>query len=182
MKLSRKIISLIFLSIFIVSVGSVSAQESENTIPSWIKAVANAWGTDQITDLEYKNAMEFLIEYGIIQIDTVHVNQVTLSDEAERLYQLEINQKEDRINILEKQVTDVGLDNSKLLQSIVEKDQTMAQLQTDLKNEKADFKKYKDDYPLKVGTIGGKLVNADTIRELETKIQELEEELKEYRQ
>lgn len=172
-----KLLPLLLLPLLLIPVYA----ETENPIPSWIKAVANAWGTDQITDSEYRDAMGFLIEQGIIQIDTVQINEITLSDETERLYQLEIKQNEDRINILKNEVKNVGLDNSHLLQSIVEKDQTIEKLQLDLKTTKDEFKTYKDDYPLKVGNIGGKMVNADTIRELERKIQELEQELEEYR-
>ena len=172
---------LLFIPLLLIPAFAQEDNKFGDGIPSWIKAVANAWGTDQISDSEYKNAMAFLIEYGIIQIDTVQINQVTLSDEAERLYQLEINQKEDRISILENEVEAVGLDNSKLLVSIVEKDQEIDKLQLDLKTVRDEFKTYKEDYPLKVGNIGGKMVNVDTIRELEGKIQELEQELEEYK-
>lgn len=75
-----------------------------------------------------------------------------------------------------------GLDNSKLLLSITEKNETIELLTSERDRIKDEFQKYKEEYPLKVGKIGGKLVNADTIRELERKIQELEQELEKAKQ
>ena len=49
----------------------VYAQETQNEIPSWIKVVAGAWYNGEITDSEYKDAQEFLIENGIFDVDRV---------------------------------------------------------------------------------------------------------------
>lgn len=51
----------------------VYAQESDYTIPSWIKSVALAWANDLITDSEYQEAMKFLIEQNIIVVDSSNV-------------------------------------------------------------------------------------------------------------
>lgn len=116
------IIPLLFIPVFAQELESID----DNLIPEWIKPTAAWWSEGKITDSEYLEGLKYLIEDGIIPIDTVQVNQITLSDETERLYQLEINQKEDKINILENEVESVGLDNSHLLQSIVEKDRIIA--------------------------------------------------------
>jgi len=165
------------LGISMVNAQEVSeiAEESDYTIPPWIKGIAAYWVDDNLVDAEFRNAMEYLIQQGIFVIESVRITETTLSDEEERLYQLEIAQRDDRITILKDELEDTGKDNAILLQSIVEKDQIIKQSQTSLKNVKSEFETYKEDYPLKVGYIGGKLVNADTIRELEQQIKELEQ-------
>jgi len=55
------IIPLLFIPVF--------AQEPEYKIPSWVKVVAGAWANGGIDDVEYQNAMGFLIENGIISIN-----------------------------------------------------------------------------------------------------------------
>lgn len=157
---------------------SINAQiDPEPVIPSWIKVVADAWANDGITDSEYRDAMGFLIEAGIIQIDTVQINEITLSDETERLYQLEINQKEDRINILENEVEGVGLDNSDLLNSIVNLQDIIVQRDLHI----VELEQNKSE---KVGNIGEEKITPSNTNGLEerieiqkTTIKELEEKI-----
>ena len=54
--------------IFIIFTGIAVAQE--NTIPSWIKNIVVFWGDDKISDIEFINAMEYLIENDVITIES----------------------------------------------------------------------------------------------------------------
>ena len=45
---------------------SVSAQEQ---VPSWVKNTAGWWATDVISETEFVNAIEFLIENNIITLE-----------------------------------------------------------------------------------------------------------------
>jgi len=42
--------------------------ESVKDIPSWVKEIAIAWGNGQITDEEFRNAIQYLISVGILQV------------------------------------------------------------------------------------------------------------------
>ena len=56
---------------------SVSAQEQ---VPSWVKNTAGWWATDVISETEFVNAIEFLINHKII-----HVNTYSASGESEQV-------------------------------------------------------------------------------------------------
>lgn len=158
---------------------------SNQEIPAWVKGVAQFWVEGNINDSEFGEAITFLIEEEIITIDSVNIqNVLPISDEEKRLYDLEISQKDVIIASLKNEIETVGLDNSHLLNSIVEKENTIMNLQNSLDQVNNDFQQYKDDYPLKVGNIGGSQVNADTVQQLEQRnidleliIQELEAEI-----
>ena len=63
-----KVLSGLVLSLIIIS--SVGFAYSQNdTIPSWIKGVAGFWAEDKVTDQEFIEALEFLLESNVIQID-----------------------------------------------------------------------------------------------------------------
>ena len=62
-----KILIGILLSFIIISGIGVSYSQSDS-IPTWIKGVAGYWVEDKITDLEFIEALEFLIESGIIKV------------------------------------------------------------------------------------------------------------------
>gem|GEM_PF-325185 len=72
----------ILLSAILVAVAAfplaVSAQS--DAIPSWIKNTAGWWADDQITEMEFVNSMEYLIDSGIIQISSqsVDVSELTI--------------------------------------------------------------------------------------------------------
>jgi len=143
--------------------------------------VASFWADDQINDGEFAEALEFLIQEGVINIESVRINEVTLSDEAERLYQLEIAQKEDRITILENEVEDTGLDNSILLQTIVENNRIIELYTMNHNNLLNEFRNYKIEYP-PVKDIGGLKGLSDkeldlqrTIREYQRLVESLDE-------
>ena len=55
------------IAIMVLGIGTAYSQQSE--IPSWIKAVASFWADDKISDEEFVNALEYLINAGVIRID-----------------------------------------------------------------------------------------------------------------
>lgn len=90
--------------------------------------------------------------------------------------ELDLDQKKNRISILENEVKDIDLDNSKMLQSIVDLKESEAFFQKQYNDKKTQFDKYVKDYPLKVGNIGGVQVNVDTVMMLQQQAQEAREE------
>ena len=72
----------ILLSAILVAVAAfplaVSAQS--DAVPSWIKNTAGWWADDQITEMEFVNSMEYLIDSGIIQISSqsADVSELTI--------------------------------------------------------------------------------------------------------
>ena len=64
----------IVVGIFLVLLAiplTISAQTGE--IPTWIKNTASFWADGQISDGEFVNAIEFLIESGIIQVPGIGI-------------------------------------------------------------------------------------------------------------
>ena len=53
------------VALFGVMATSVSAEEK---VPSWIKNTAGWWATDSISETEFVNAIQFLVNEGIISI------------------------------------------------------------------------------------------------------------------
>lgn len=65
----------LLLSITILSGIGVAYSQTE-PIPSWIKGVAGFWVEDKITDLEFVEALEFLIDSEIIQVNNPIIEQL----------------------------------------------------------------------------------------------------------
>lgn len=63
--MQKKIFLTLLLPLLIIPVYAQESTES-NVIPSWIKSIASAWGNDQLTDTEFTEALEFLIESEVI--------------------------------------------------------------------------------------------------------------------
>ena len=59
--------SVIAVAMFGLVISSVSAQEQ---VPSWVKNTAGWWATDAISETEFVNAIEFLIQNNIIVIES----------------------------------------------------------------------------------------------------------------
>lgn len=57
----------ITIAVSLITVLSISAQES--LIPSWIKNTAGFWVNGQVSDQEFLNAIQFLINNGMIKVD-----------------------------------------------------------------------------------------------------------------
>jgi len=169
-----KVVLLSLLILTVIGLTEIQAQEDIVEIPSWIKGVANFWIEGGIDDADFIEALEFLIDNNVIKLGENTVVEDTMAsltvDEKEFL-ELTIEQKEDRIKILENEIKDIGLDNSKMLVSITELQESNDSLQTSLTETIIEFDTYKKDYPLKVGNIGGELVNVDTITNLENQLE-----------
>lgn len=73
----NRIIIIAFLLVLGIGFSSmVHAQEDDGIIPPWVKGVANFWVQGNITDDEFLEAIEFLINSGVIEIDTTIDNTV----------------------------------------------------------------------------------------------------------
>ena len=59
------------LVIVIPPQSGVSYAINDNVVPEWIKSTAEAWVNGQITDIEYINGIEYLIENEIINIPKI---------------------------------------------------------------------------------------------------------------
>lgn len=100
--MQKKIFLTLLLPLLILP---VYAQENtdDNFIPSWIKSIASAWGNDQLTDTEFTEALEFLIESEIIILPNYQkiptVSELDLFDDVE-LFDLENLEKEYNLDIL----------------------------------------------------------------------------------
>ena len=64
----KKIFLAITFSIFAVSLLSFTYAQTNSLIPSWIKNTASFWVDDQISDQEFLNALQFLVNEGILVI------------------------------------------------------------------------------------------------------------------
>ena len=78
--LNRKHIGIlvgVFLVLTVVPI-TVSAQTGE--IPSWIKNTVSFWASGEVSDVEFINAMEFLIGAGIIQVPGVQISDSEIGE------------------------------------------------------------------------------------------------------
>ena len=65
---------LVILMIFSIGFASSFFQEihaEEKTMPSWIKTIAVWWGEDKITDQDFINTFQYLVENKIIEIPSL---------------------------------------------------------------------------------------------------------------
>ena len=60
--------TLVFLMMVPIAFG-INSVYADDGIPAWVKGVANFWVDGNITDAEFVDAIEFLIENGIIKVD-----------------------------------------------------------------------------------------------------------------
>jgi len=82
MKKSLLVLPVILGIIVLISVPSVVAQSESDKIPSWIKGVANFWIEGGIDDADFIEALEFLIESGVIVLPNYQkIPPVILDDE-----------------------------------------------------------------------------------------------------
>lgn len=125
----KKILLLtLFLPLLLIP---IYAQET-NEIPSWIKVVAGAWANDGITDSEYKDAMQFLIDVNVIQVG----NSGYISEEE---FQRQLDQQEEEFEEkLEEQT-------AKLRQARQNDSQEWTTLSNEYDQELTDLKKSSDE-------------------------------------
>ncbi|WP_177592984.1 pentapeptide repeat-containing protein [Candidatus Nitrosopelagicus brevis] len=60
---------LLLLLLIVIFSGSISNVNADNT-PDWVKNTAGWWATDAISEIEFVNAIEFLVNAGIINVST----------------------------------------------------------------------------------------------------------------
>lgn len=77
----------------------VLSQSAYALVPDWVKNTARWWADGLVTEREFLNAIEYLVENGIIKIDETPANQqvvITPTDSATRLVELGVEElKED---------------------------------------------------------------------------------------
>lgn len=77
--MQKKIFLTLLLPLLIIPAYAQESTES-NVIPSWIKSIASAWGNDQLTDTEFTEALEFLIESKVIVLPNYQKIPPTVSE------------------------------------------------------------------------------------------------------
>ena len=65
---SKLLIVSLLVMVFSIAVIYPSAS-AEGNIPSWVKNTAGWWATDAISEDEFVNAIEFLVNGGIIHVE-----------------------------------------------------------------------------------------------------------------
>ena len=78
--MTRKFILLSAILVMIAAFPLAVTAQSD-AIPSWIKNTAGWWAEDQISETEFVNSIEYLIDSGIIQVSSqqgVDVNELTI--------------------------------------------------------------------------------------------------------
>ena len=78
--MKKAILSVILtVSIISISITTISAQ-SQSNIPSWVKTNALWWGQDKISDADYLQGLQYLIENNLLEIpsnvDTEYVKEI----------------------------------------------------------------------------------------------------------
>jgi len=68
----------ILVVLCMVPIGFTSAQT--DTIPSWVKGIAGFWAEDNMSDAEFIDAIEFLIDNGIITVNQQEENNQHVQD------------------------------------------------------------------------------------------------------
>ena len=78
--ITRRLILLFTLLAGVVASPLVISAQSD-ALPSWIKNTAGWWANDQISEKEFINSMDYLIDSGIIQVSSqqnVDVTELTI--------------------------------------------------------------------------------------------------------
>lgn len=85
--MNKTLILLSFITIIgasIISLNQVFGQEDSDIIPSWVKSVAGYWAEDGINDIEFVEALEFLIDSNIIQLGNTQIMSQSQVDWEEK--------------------------------------------------------------------------------------------------
>ena len=78
--MTRKI-AILFALVTGVVVFPLAASAQSDAVPSWVKNTAGWWADDQISETEFVNSIEYLIDSGIIQVSSqqgVDVSELTI--------------------------------------------------------------------------------------------------------
>ena len=83
----KSVFGLLPLLLIPLLIVSIDAQETENTantvIPDWVRPIAGWWSERLIEDQEFAEALKFLIEGEIIQIDSVPIKSKMAAEEVD---------------------------------------------------------------------------------------------------
>ena len=74
--MTRKTILLFALVVGVVAFPLAASAQSD-AVPAWVKNTAGWWADDQISETEFVNSMEYLIDSGIIQLSSEQNFDVT---------------------------------------------------------------------------------------------------------
>jgi len=61
---------LLFVLVAVVVTFPLAASAQSDSVPAWIKNTAGWWADDQISETEFVNSMEYLIDSGIIDVSS----------------------------------------------------------------------------------------------------------------
>ena len=67
-KINSKTSFALFISVLLVAVPSLTYAQDEYEVPDWVKNTAGWWATDAISEKEFVNAIEFLVNEGVINV------------------------------------------------------------------------------------------------------------------
>jgi len=76
----KKIVSVFLVFMFLLIAIPLTVSAQSDTIPEWIKNTAGFWARGEISDIEFINAMEFLIGSGIIQVPGISVSNTNVEE------------------------------------------------------------------------------------------------------
>ena len=76
-KIMTRKTTLLFALVAGVVAFPLAASAQSDSVPAWIKNTAGWWADDQISETEFINSMEYLIDSGIIQISSQQNFDVT---------------------------------------------------------------------------------------------------------
>jgi len=68
---------LLFALVAAVATFPLAASAQSDSVPAWIKNTAGWWADDQISETEFVNSMEYLIDSGIIDVSSEQNFDVT---------------------------------------------------------------------------------------------------------
>lgn len=63
---------------------------TESLLPDWFKTTANLWSTDQVSDQEFIDSIQFLAEQGLIDIASAQASGLTEQERAEIFHAIEV--------------------------------------------------------------------------------------------
>ena len=105
----RKVLVIVILGVAIsgITISSIFVSAEEGLLPLWIKTIAGFWSDDQISDNEFINALQYLVEQGILvipdatqTIEDTHSNLSPSLHAKLELLRLETNSKLDELKEL----------------------------------------------------------------------------------
>ena len=95
--LLNKILILFPVLGLVISLGLVSVYAQNEPIPKWIKGVAAFWAEDKISDAEFIEALEFLINQNVIKISDQNNIVVAESENNKSKFQENMNQQKSKL-------------------------------------------------------------------------------------